>query len=38
MSNFEKLRQELKDSNIELSSILILVQILLDDLDQNKKS
>lgn len=38
MSNFEKLRQELKDSNIELSSVLILVKILLEDLDQNKKS
>jgi len=37
MSNFEKLCQELKDSNIELSSILILVKILLDDLNQNKK-
>ena len=28
----------LKDSNIELSSVLILVKILLEDLDQNKKS
>lgn len=37
MSNFEKLYQELKDSNIELSSVLILVKILLDDLKQNKK-
>ena len=37
MSNFEKLRQELKDSNIELSSVLILVKILLDDFNQNKK-
>ena len=38
MSNFEKLRQELKDSNIELFSVLILVKILLDDFNQNKKS
>lgn len=37
MSNFEKLRQELEDSNIELSSILILVKILLDDFKQHKK-
>jgi len=37
MSNFEKLRQELKDSNIELFSVLILVKILLDDFNQNKK-
>ena len=37
MSNFEKLRQELKDNNIELSSILILVKILLDNSNQNKK-
>lgn len=37
MSNFEKLCRELKDNNIELSSILILVKILLDDLNQNKR-
>lgn len=33
MSNFEKLCQYLKDNDIELSSVLILVKILLDDLD-----
>lgn len=33
MSNFEKLCQELKDSEIELSSVLVLVKILLKDLE-----
>lgn len=33
MSNFEKLCQYLKDNDIELSSVLILVKILLKDLD-----
>lgn len=33
MSNFEKLCQELKDNEIELSSVLVLVKILLKDLE-----
>lgn len=32
MTNFEKLCQELKDNDIELSTFLLLVKILLDDL------
>ncbi len=38
MSNFKKMLQELEDSHIELSAILILIKILLDDSNQNKKS
>ena len=37
MSNFKKMLQELEDSHIELSAILILIKI-LDDSNQNKKS
>lgn len=33
MSNFEKMCQDLKDNEIELSAILILVKILLKDLE-----
>lgn len=36
MSNFEKICQYLKDNNIELSSVLILVKILLEDNNKNK--
>ena len=36
MPNFEKLCQYLKDNDIELSSVLILIKILLKDLDDNK--
>lgn len=35
MSNFEKMCQELKDSNIELSAVFVLVKLLLDDLEQD---
>lgn len=36
MPNFEKICQYLKDNDIELSAVLILVKILLDDIDKNK--
>lgn len=37
MSNFEKMCQHLKDNDVELSAVLILVKVLLEDLKQNKK-
>ena len=36
MSNFEKMCQYLKDNNIELSTVLVLVKILLEDLKKDK--
>lgn len=36
MSNFEKMCQYLKDNDIELSSVLVLVKFLLEDLNKDK--
>lgn len=36
MSNFEKMCQYLKDNNIELPSVLVLIKILLEDLNKDK--